>query len=60
MKDIDTKMRDRHWQREVKRLQRMAEKQLREEKESYRARTDKDEQEAEMIQRLISIAKRRL
>lgn len=58
MKDIDTKMRDRHWQREVERLQRVAEKQLSKEKESYRARTDKDEQEAEMIQRLINIAKR--
>ena len=58
MKNLDTKMRDRHWQREVERLQRIAEKQLREEKESYRARTDKDEQEAEMIQRLMSIAKR--
>lgn len=59
MKDLDRKMRDRHWQKEDDRLQRKAEKRLRKYKETFYKRTDKDEQEDEAIQRLLELAKGR-
>lgn len=59
MKDFDRKMRDRHWQKEYARLERKAEKQLRKAKEAFYERTDKDEQEDTMFQRLLELAKGR-
>lgn len=55
MKNRDAKMRERFLQREDDRLLRRIEKQIKKEKAACYARTDKDEQEDEMLQRLLNI-----
>ena len=59
MKDLDRKMRDRHWQREDARLERKFEKRRQKAKEAFYERTDKDEQADEMYQRLLELTKGR-
>lgn len=53
MKNRDQKMRERYLRKEDDRLQTMLDKQIKRRKKHFHERTDKDEQEAEMIQRLI-------
>ena len=55
MKNLDEKMRQRFLDREDDRLLRKVDKEIRKHKRASYARTDKDEQEAEMIQRLLNI-----
>ena len=57
MKNRDAKMRERYLQKEDDRLFSMIEKKLKHEKEAFYGRTDKDELQDEMYQRLLNLAK---
>lgn len=55
MKNRDQKMRERYERLEEERLQRKIDKEIRKKKEAAYARSDKDEYEAEAIQRLLNL-----
>lgn len=58
MKNRDEKMRLRYQEKEETRLLNKIDKQIRKEKEAFYTRTDKDEYEDAVFQRLLEIAAR--
>lgn len=57
MRNRDAKMRERYLRKEDDRLLSMIEKKLKHEKKAFYERTDKDELQDEMFQRLLNLAK---